>query len=62
MLKTVRFELSCIPQPVWAIGFALEQPLRDAMLACPAAGISKQLEHNIHQAFTCGQNLPPMPV
>jgi hypothetical protein len=25
-----------MPEPVWAIGFALEQPLRDATLAYPA--------------------------
>ncbi|MDR1479832.1 MAG: hypothetical protein LBJ00_12940 [Planctomycetaceae bacterium] len=30
-----------ISQPVWAIGFALEQPLRDVTLACPAL---KQLD------------------
>ncbi|MDR1479814.1 MAG: hypothetical protein LBJ00_12850 [Planctomycetaceae bacterium] len=28
-----------------AIGFALEQPLRDATLVCPASGILKQLEY-----------------
>ncbi|MDR1480346.1 MAG: hypothetical protein LBJ00_15530 [Planctomycetaceae bacterium] len=33
-----------IPKPVWAVGFAPEQPLRDATLACSASGISKQLE------------------
>jgi hypothetical protein len=36
-----------IPKPVLALGFALEQPLRDATLAFSASGISKQLE------FTC---------
>ncbi|MDR1478752.1 MAG: BatA domain-containing protein [Planctomycetaceae bacterium] len=36
-----------IPKPVWAAGFAHEQPLRDATLAYSASGISKQLEHNI---------------
>ncbi|MDR1479272.1 MAG: DUF3418 domain-containing protein [Planctomycetaceae bacterium] len=35
-----------IPKPVWAVGFAPEQPLRDATLACSASGISKQLEYN----------------
>ncbi|MDR1478045.1 MAG: radical SAM protein [Planctomycetaceae bacterium] len=35
-----------ISKPVWAAGFAPEQPLRDATLACPASGISKQLEYN----------------
>ncbi|MDR1480737.1 MAG: tryptophan synthase subunit alpha, partial [Planctomycetaceae bacterium] len=35
-----------IPKPVWAVGFAHEQPLRDVTLACSASGISKQLGHN----------------
>jgi hypothetical protein len=34
-----------IPTPVLAIGFALEQPLRDVTLARLASGISKQLEY-----------------
>jgi hypothetical protein len=34
-----------IPKPVWAIGFAIEQPLHVVALACPASGILKQLEH-----------------
>ncbi|MDR1480005.1 MAG: tetratricopeptide repeat protein [Planctomycetaceae bacterium] len=38
---------SNIPKPVWAVGFAHEQPLRDATLACSVSGISKQLEYNI---------------
>ncbi|MDR1478719.1 MAG: AAA family ATPase [Planctomycetaceae bacterium] len=38
--------LNNIPKPVWAVGFTHEQPLRDATLACPASGISKQLEYN----------------
>ncbi|MDR1480072.1 MAG: von Willebrand factor type A domain-containing protein [Planctomycetaceae bacterium] len=33
------------PMPVLALGFAPEQPLHDATLACPASGISKQLEY-----------------
>ncbi|MDR1480002.1 MAG: hypothetical protein LBJ00_13790 [Planctomycetaceae bacterium] len=33
-----------IPTPVWAVGFAHEQPLRDATLTCSASGILKQLE------------------
>ncbi|MDR1477870.1 MAG: hypothetical protein LBJ00_02905 [Planctomycetaceae bacterium] len=37
------YRLRSIPKPVWAVGFAHEQPLRDATLACPASGISKQL-------------------
>ncbi|MDR1480478.1 MAG: prepilin peptidase [Planctomycetaceae bacterium] len=36
-----------IPKPVLAVGFAHEQPLRDATLACPTSGISKQLEYKI---------------
>jgi hypothetical protein len=43
-------EFCDIPKPVLAVGFALEQPLRDATLACSASGISKQLEYNI-----CGE-------
>ncbi|MDR1478884.1 MAG: hypothetical protein LBJ00_08075, partial [Planctomycetaceae bacterium] len=39
MLKIV------IPKPAWAVGFALEQPLSDATLACSASGILKQLEY-----------------
>ncbi|MDR1479558.1 MAG: hypothetical protein LBJ00_11520 [Planctomycetaceae bacterium] len=34
-----------MPEPVWEIGFALEQPLRVAAFACPASGILKQLEY-----------------
>ncbi|MDR1480157.1 MAG: hypothetical protein LBJ00_14570 [Planctomycetaceae bacterium] len=37
---------SCIPKPVWAVGFAPEQPLRDVTIACPASGILKQLEYS----------------
>ncbi|MDR1478969.1 MAG: hypothetical protein LBJ00_08505 [Planctomycetaceae bacterium] len=40
--------LHVIPKPVWGVGFALEQPLRDATLACSASGISKQLKYNTH--------------
>ncbi|MDR1477491.1 MAG: transglutaminase-like domain-containing protein [Planctomycetaceae bacterium] len=36
---------SVIPKPVCAVGFALEQPLHDATLACSASGISKQPEY-----------------
>ncbi|MDR1479545.1 MAG: hypothetical protein LBJ00_11455 [Planctomycetaceae bacterium] len=32
-----------IPKPVWAAGFAPEQPLRDATLACSASGIQNSL-------------------
>ncbi|MDR1478843.1 MAG: hypothetical protein LBJ00_07870 [Planctomycetaceae bacterium] len=33
-----------IPQPVWAVGFAPEQPLCVVTIACPASGILKQFE------------------
>ncbi|MDR1479071.1 MAG: hypothetical protein LBJ00_09025 [Planctomycetaceae bacterium] len=32
--------------PVWAVGFALEQPLLVVTLACSASGILKQLEYS----------------
>jgi hypothetical protein len=35
-----------IPEPVWAVGFALEQPLHVVALPCSALRILKQLEHN----------------
>ncbi|MDR0391602.1 MAG: hypothetical protein LBH59_06825 [Planctomycetaceae bacterium] len=35
-----------IPKPVWAIGFALEQTLRDATLAVFSFLILKRLQHN----------------
>ncbi|MDR1477367.1 MAG: hypothetical protein LBJ00_00315 [Planctomycetaceae bacterium] len=50
---------AAIPKPVWAVGFALEQPLRDATLACSASGILKQLEYkhffhiNYHYSGSC---------
>ncbi|MDR1480683.1 MAG: hypothetical protein LBJ00_17300 [Planctomycetaceae bacterium] len=37
----VGYGVFVIPKPVWAVGFALEQPLRDATLACSASGILK---------------------
>jgi hypothetical protein len=33
MFKMIFSKPNHIPKPVWAIGFALEQPLRDATLA-----------------------------
>jgi hypothetical protein len=50
---------AAIPKPVWAVGFALEQPLRDATLACSASGISKQLEYNVCQLYLvfCCENI-----
>jgi hypothetical protein len=35
-----------IPKPVWAVGFALEQTLRDATLAVFSFLILKRLQHN----------------
>ncbi|MDR1479521.1 MAG: hypothetical protein LBJ00_11335 [Planctomycetaceae bacterium] len=52
-----------IPKPVWAVGFAPEQPLRDATLACPASGIVKQFAsitkvcRNRYFELVVGQNL-----
>ncbi|MDR0391375.1 MAG: hypothetical protein LBH59_05685 [Planctomycetaceae bacterium] len=37
----------CIPKPVWAVGFALEQTLRDATLAVFSFLILKRLQHNL---------------
>ncbi|MDR0392526.1 MAG: hypothetical protein LBH59_11500 [Planctomycetaceae bacterium] len=38
--------ISCgIPKPVWAVGFALEQTLRDATLAVFSFLILKRLQH-----------------
>ncbi|MDR0392226.1 MAG: hypothetical protein LBH59_10000 [Planctomycetaceae bacterium] len=34
-----------IPKPVWAVGFALEQTLRDATLAVFSFLILKRLQH-----------------
>ncbi|MDR0392391.1 MAG: hypothetical protein LBH59_10825 [Planctomycetaceae bacterium] len=35
-----------IPKPVWAVGFALEQTLRDATLPVFSLLILKRLQHN----------------
>jgi hypothetical protein len=37
--------VSIIPKPVWAVGFALEQTLRDATLAVFSFLILKRLQH-----------------
>jgi hypothetical protein len=37
----------CIPKPVWAVGFAHEQTLRDATLAVFCFLILKRLQHNM---------------
>ncbi|MDR1291518.1 MAG: ATP-binding protein, partial [Planctomycetaceae bacterium] len=36
-----------IPEPVWAVGFALEQPLHVVALACSASRILKRLQHTL---------------
>jgi hypothetical protein len=38
-------ELKTIPKPVWAVGFAHEQTLRDATLAVFSFLILKRLQH-----------------
>ncbi|MDR0391274.1 MAG: hypothetical protein LBH59_05170 [Planctomycetaceae bacterium] len=38
-------ETLIIPKPVWAVGFALEQPLHDATLAVFSFLILKRLQH-----------------
>ncbi|MDR0392289.1 MAG: hypothetical protein LBH59_10315 [Planctomycetaceae bacterium] len=42
------FRLCVIPKPVWAVGFAHEQTLRDATLAVFSFLILKRLQHNIN--------------
>jgi hypothetical protein len=39
--------MSIIPKPVWSVGFALEQTLRDATLAVFSFLILKRLQHII---------------
>jgi 2-amino-4-hydroxy-6-hydroxymethyldihydropteridine diphosphokinase len=41
-----------IPKPVWAVGFALEQTLRDATLAVFSFLILKRLQHNLSSKKT----------
>jgi hypothetical protein len=43
-VKFGRFSVN-IPKPIWTVGFALEQSLRDATVACSNAGILKSLEY-----------------
>ncbi|MDR1290794.1 MAG: hypothetical protein LBK06_06300 [Planctomycetaceae bacterium] len=38
--------ICCIPEPVWAVGFALEQSLHVVALACSAFRILKRLQYN----------------
>ncbi|MDR0391770.1 MAG: hypothetical protein LBH59_07680 [Planctomycetaceae bacterium] len=40
-----------IPKPVWAVGFALEQTLRDATLPVFSFLIVKRLQHNYSTEF-----------
>jgi hypothetical protein len=40
---------STIPKPVWAVGFALEQPLHIIMFAYSASGIVKQPKYKIKE-------------
>jgi hypothetical protein len=37
--------MNTIPTPVWAVGFAIEQPLHVVALPCSALGILKRLQH-----------------
>jgi hypothetical protein len=46
--------------PVWAVGFALEQPLHVVALPCSALKILKRLEQNMSKQiciFEVGQKL-----
>ncbi|MDR0390705.1 MAG: hypothetical protein LBH59_02270 [Planctomycetaceae bacterium] len=45
-VKKTRRKLINIPKPVWAVGFAHEQTLRDATLAVFSFLILKRLQHN----------------
>ncbi|MDR0392416.1 MAG: hypothetical protein LBH59_10950 [Planctomycetaceae bacterium] len=45
-----------IPKPVWAVGFALEQTLRDATLAVFSFLILKRLQHNHKLKSTIGNS------
>ncbi|MDR0390486.1 MAG: hypothetical protein LBH59_01155 [Planctomycetaceae bacterium] len=47
-MHTKIFEIyKSIPKPVWAVGFALEQTLRDATLPVFSFLILKRLQHTI---------------
>ncbi|MDR0391837.1 MAG: hypothetical protein LBH59_08020 [Planctomycetaceae bacterium] len=43
-------KLHNIPKPVWAVGFALEQTLRDATLPVFSFPILKRLQHKTNSA------------
>ncbi|MDR0391079.1 MAG: hypothetical protein LBH59_04160 [Planctomycetaceae bacterium] len=45
-----------IPKPVWAVGFALEQTLRDATLAVFSLLILKRLQHNLSSIHQSGNS------
>ncbi|MDR1290698.1 MAG: N-6 DNA methylase [Planctomycetaceae bacterium] len=45
-----------IPEPVWAVGFALEQPLHVVALPCSASRILKRLQHTIKAAVFKNKN------
>jgi hypothetical protein len=42
-----------IPKPAWAVGFALEQTLRDATLAMFSFLILKRLQHTCDDFTDC---------
>ncbi|MDR1289860.1 MAG: heparinase II/III-family protein, partial [Planctomycetaceae bacterium] len=46
LLTYESWERQNIPEPVWAVGFALEQSLHVVALPCSALRILKRLEHN----------------
>jgi hypothetical protein len=48
-------KMSVIPKPVWAVGFALEQTLRDATLAVFSFLILKRLQHSTDYIGTFGK-------
>ncbi|MDR0392593.1 MAG: hypothetical protein LBH59_11835 [Planctomycetaceae bacterium] len=48
-----------IPKPVWAVGFALEQTLRDATLAVFSFLILKRLQHICYTEAGMGDRLRP---
>jgi hypothetical protein len=46
-MKEISKNIFSIPKPVWAVGFALEQTLRDATLPVFSFLILKRLQHNL---------------
>jgi hypothetical protein len=46
MKLVISLKLKTIPKPVWAVGFALEQTLRDATLSVFSFLILKRLQQN----------------